>query len=153
MRKLMTFTVIVIFLFTILATLMNISNKRAVVGNLYEKETLHQSTLEQLHDPLYSNQILPNELIRKLSNKENLYVYFYSPECIHCQKTAPILMSIAKKLKIDVKEHNLLEYTQSWKQYEIMGTPTLIHFKNGKEISRMAGEQSPEEITSWFKKN
>ncbi len=35
-------------------------------------------------------------------------------------------------------------------KYNIQGTPTIIHFKDGKEVSRISGEQSKEKFKEWF---
>jgi len=131
----------------------DIANKEAAAGNPYGKANLHPATLEQLNDPLYDNQILPDQLRDQIAQEKELYVYFYSPLCEHCQRTTPVLVPVAKDLKIDVKKHNVLEFADSWDTYKIEGTPTLIHFKGGKEVSRIEGEQTAEDLTSWFRTN
>ncbi|UFJ39251.1 thioredoxin domain-containing protein [Brevibacillus humidisoli] len=150
MKKIIIFLVVVIALFAALGVVTFYSNKQAAQGNPYGKETLHAATIEQLDDPLYGNQITPDELQEKLDNKEELYVYFYDPTCPHCKETTPILVPLADELKIDVKKHNVLEFQEAWQKFQLTGTPTLIHFKDGKEVGRLAGGQEEASLKSWF---
>jgi thioredoxin 1 len=57
---------------------------------------------------------------------------------------------IAKEMGIDMKKHNLLEFTASWDAYQINATPTLIHYKDGKEVSRLEGGRDGELWKQWF---
>ena len=97
MKKMMIFLVIIIALFAAIAIINNTQNKQKVEGNPYNKEKLEQATIDQLNDPNYQNLILPDELTADLKNKEDKTVYFYSPTCIHCQKTTPIVRTISRR--------------------------------------------------------
>jgi len=151
MKKVIGLLVVIAALFIGGLIYADISNKKAAEGNPYGKQTIHPATAEQLKDPLYDNQILPDQLSEKLSKKEDVYVYFYSPLCDHCQRTTPVLVPMAKELQIDMKKLNVLEFDQSWDQYKIDGTPTLIYFKDGVESKRIVGEYTAEEFRTWFK--
>lgn len=140
MKKILIFGAVIVALFAILIVVVQMQNKEASEGNPYGKETLHPKTIEQLDDPLYQNQILPDELEAKLSNGEDVTVYFYSPICPHCQRVTPILVPLAEEYDIDLKKLNVLEFEEAWDEYGINGTPTLIHFENGEEAARMEGE-------------
>ncbi|MBO8164383.1 MAG: thioredoxin family protein [Brevibacillus sp.] len=150
MKKIIIFLVIVVGLFAALGIVTHYSNKEAAKGNPFGKETLHPATVAQLDDPLYGNQILPDELEAKLANKEELYVYFYSPICEHCKNTTPKLVPVAEALQVDVKKHNVLEFEEAWEKYKITGTPTLIHFKEGQEVARLVGGQDTDSLKKWF---
>ena len=148
---------IIIFLSVLVAALLigaivysDISNREKAAGNPYGKSTLHPATLEQLNDPLYDNQILPDDLKTRLENQEELYVYYFSPTCEHCIATTPVLVPIAKDMNIDMKKHNLLEFTSSWDAYQITATPTLVHYKGGKEVARLEGGRDGELWKKWF---
>jgi hypothetical protein len=54
-------------------------NKQVVNNsdNPYGKDKLKQETIDQLKDPLYQNQIKPEELEAELAAGENMTVYFY----------------------------------------------------------------------------
>lgn len=152
MKKVIILSVVAALLLIGLIVYSDLSNRSMAAGNPYGKETLHPATVEQLKDPLNDNQIVPHELEASLQRQDEMYVYFYSPLCNHCQRMTPILVPLAKQLKIDVKKLNVLEFPESWRDYKIEGTPTLIHFKAGKEVSRLVGEHPAAEIEDWFRK-
>jgi len=139
MRKILIFGAIILVLFGSLAFATTYQNKQAAEGNIYGKNNLHPATIEQLDDPDYQNIILPNELEKKLENGKDAYVYFYSPTCTYCKATTPILMPVADEVGVEINQLNLLEYEDAWNQYRIEATPTLIQFKDGKEVARIEG--------------
>lgn len=101
----------------------------------------------------YKNSVTPDELQDELKNDGTATVYFYSPECIHCQRTTPIVVPLAEDLNIDLQIYNVLQYEQGWDDYKIEGTPTIIHFENGKEVARIHGEKKKDEFQDWFEEN
>ncbi|RST75117.1 thioredoxin [Siminovitchia acidinfaciens] len=153
MKKLIIFLVIIIALFAAIAGITKWQQLKKSEGNIYKKENLHSATIDLLDDPLYQNIILPEELEKKLNNKENVTVYFFSPTCPHCMKTTPELIPAAEKMGVDVYQFNLLEFEDGWNQYRIKYTPTLIHFKNGEEDARLVGGNPQNEIETWFEEH
>ncbi len=120
-------------------------------NNPYHKKDIHKATREQLKDPLYQNIILPEQLDNEIKNGKDITVYFYSPTCEHCKKVTPIVSPISKKIGVELKQLNLLEYEEGWDKYGVVGTPTIIHFSNGKEKDRIMGINSKSEFEEWFK--
>lgn len=143
------FAVIIVVLFAALYFVTVFKNKQAVDehDNPYGKNDLKQETIDQLDDPMYQNQIIPDKLDEKLANKEDMFVYFYSPTCPHCQRVTPVLVPLAEDLGADVKKLNLWEFDNKWDTYAIESTPTLVYYKNGKEADRISGEGQTEEET------
>lgn len=144
---------VVIILFGALYYANHYKNKQVLVNNdnPYGKEKLEQATIDQLSDPLYQNQITPDVLEEKLANKEDVTIYFYSPTCSYCKKTTPVLVPVAKELGVNVEKFNLLEFPEQWDTYKIEGTPTVIHYKDGKEYERITGQQPKKEFEQFFK--
>ncbi|MGJ7919374.1 thioredoxin family protein [Neobacillus sp. LXY-4] len=153
MKKVIIFLAVIIVLFGAISFLTNAKNKEKSEDNPYNKETLDAQTIAQLDDPNYQNLILPEELQEKLDNKEDVTVYFYSPACTHCQRTTPELAPLAKEMDIDMLQYNLLEFEQGWDDYQIESTPTLVQYKNGKEVARIVGYNEPEVFRAWFNEN
>lgn len=118
--------------------------------NPYGTSDLEQETIDQLDDPNYQNQILPDELESKLENGEDVTVYFFSPTCVYCQNTTPYLAPLAEDNGVDMKMFNLLEFGQEGMPYAIESTPTLVHFKDGEEVARIVGQRSEEEFQKFF---
>lgn len=151
MKKVIIFTVIIVAIFGALAYVTTTQNKQKAEGNPYGKETLDPATTKQLDDPNYGNQILPDQLESKLENGETMTVYFYSPTCPHCQETTPVIVPMVDEMGLDLKKFNLLEFEEGWRKYGIEYTPTLIHFENGEEVSRLVGyHPDHNEYKTWF---
>lgn len=129
----------------------NYKNEKALssANNPYKKEDLHQETIDQLDDPLYGNIIVPEDLDQMLEDKEDVTVYYYSPTCVYCQKTTPVVVPLTEELDIDMKKMNLLEFDKK-DDYDIEGTPTIVHYEEGEEVARISGERPEEDFREFF---
>ena len=143
----------IVVLFGALYFVNDYKNKQAIENageNPYGDKKLDQATIDQLDDPLYNNQIMPDELEEKIESGEETTVYFYSPTCIHCQNTTPVLVPIVEDLGVDMVKLNLLEFPQEWENWHIESTPTLVHYENSEEVARIIGERSEEEFEAFL---
>jgi thioredoxin 1 len=70
-----------------------------------------------------------------------IVVEFMSYGCAHCRALEPILEQVAEKVKSKEKifRVNTAVEEELSDSYEILGTPTLIMFLNGKEVGRVEG--------------
>ncbi|WP_455660989.1 thioredoxin family protein [Pradoshia sp.] len=153
MKKVLIFSAVVVLIFAVIAILTNQQKAEKTAGNPYGTDNLKSSTVDLLDDENYQNIITPDELDQKLEEDESITVYFFSPECIHCINTTPILMPVAEDMDEHVYQYNLLEYENGWNEFNIQSTPTLVKYENGKEKSRIVGEHSKEEFEEWFQAN
>lgn len=152
-NKMFLILAVVIILFGGLIVVNNMKNKKLISeNNPYGKETLHQETIDQLNDPLYDNIIIPEDLDKMLEDGEDVTVYYYSPTCVYCQRTTPVIVPITEELGIDMKKMNLLEF-DLMKYYDVEGTPTVIHYKNGEEVGRLGGQHEAEEYREFFEEH
>lgn len=140
MKKLGIYLGIIVVLFVLVYVVQQMSLK-AKDDNVYgiPASKLNQLTVKQLDDPNYKNIILPADLKKRLDNKEATLVYFFSPSCSHCVATTPHLVPLTKEVGVDMKMYNVLEFEQGWNDYGIKATPTLIYYKDGKEVDRIEG--------------
>lgn len=141
----------IIVLFAALYFVNDYKNKQALSesNNPYGKDELRQETIDQLDDPLYGNIIVPDDLDAMLDAEENVTVYYYSPTCVYCQRTTPVVVPLTEEYDIDMKKMNLLEFDKM-QYYDIEGTPTIVHYENGSEVARISGEQPEEAFRDFF---
>lgn len=151
-KKMLVIVGVIVVIFVALFFVIDYKNNQALENNEnpYGTKDLNQATIDQLNDPLYQNIILPDDLNEKINNGEEVTVYFYSPTCVYCQNTTPYLAPLAEDMDVDMKKFNLLEFGQEGVAYGIESTPTLVHFENGEEVSRLVGQYPEEEYEAFF---
>lgn len=77
-----------------------------------------------------------------------VFVDFWAPWCGPCRRMAPILESIAKEYKGSAKvaKMNVDNYKKFSIDKEIEVLPTIVVYKDGKEITRLRGLVSKEDL-------
>ncbi|MEI4831212.1 thioredoxin family protein [Bacillus sp. FJAT-53711] len=102
----------------------------------------------------YTNKISLEDIRKNIAEKKDQIIYFYQTDCVHCQKVSPIIVPMAKDMNIDMKVIDLENQPEAvWDEFKITATPTIIHFKEGKEVSRIVGEQPKDKFKEWFTAN
>lgn len=149
-NKMILIGIAIVVLFGGLFAVTQYKNKQALsANNPYGKENLHQETIDLLDDPLYGNIILPDDLDATIESGEPVTVYFFSPTCVYCRNTTPIVVPLTEELNIDMKKMNLLEF-DLMDYYGIEGTPTIIHYENGEEVARIVGQHEEADFRAFF---
>lgn len=77
-------------------------------------------------------------------------VDFWAAWCGPCRAIAPVVKNLAEKYsgKLKVAKMNVDENPQTPGKYGIMSIPTLILFKQGKEVERIIGYHAQPELES-----
>jgi thioredoxin 1 len=80
-------------------------------------------------------------------------VDFWAPWCGPCQAIAPVVEAVSQKYsgKLKVVKLNTDENSKTPGEYNIMSIPTLIIFKQGKEVDRLSGYHSQEALENKLK--
>lgn len=83
-----------------------------------------------------------------LNANETVLVDFYADWCGPCKMMAPVIEKLAEELqeKAKVGKINVDESTDIATQYDVMSIPTIIIFKNGKEVKRFIGVRDKQEL-------
>jgi thioredoxin 1 len=71
-------------------------------------------------------------------------VDFWAAWCAPCRMMAPVLNEVAGELNgnAHVGKVNIEQYQSLAQQYHVSSIPTIILFKNGKEVNRFVGVKS-----------
>ena len=83
-----------------------------------------------------------------LNSDKAVLVDFWAPWCMPCKIIAPAVEKISEEMKAEVKvmKSNVDEAPEVATEMSILNIPTLLLFKDGKEIARMIGVNSKEAI-------
>ena len=84
-----------------------------------------------------------------LDSTDAVLVDFNATWCGPCKMQRPILENLSKDYKIvsvDTDENEELAY-----QYKVMSIPCMVLIKDGKEVKRMVGLHSEEDIKKFMK--
>ncbi len=88
-----------------------------------------------------------------LQSKTPVLVDFWAPWCAPCKMMEPIIEEISEEYseKLKVCKLNVDDNPDSTLKYEVRSIPTLILFKNGKDINRISGATSKNVLIDFFK--
>jgi len=77
-------------------------------------------------------------------------VDFWAPWCGPCKSVLPILDDLAAELegKLKVVKLNVDEDSEAAQAYGVMGVPTLLLIHNKKEVQRIVGARTKEQLLS-----
>jgi len=83
-----------------------------------------------------------------LKSDKLVMVDFWAPWCMPCKLIAPTVEKLAEEMKgrVSVLKSNVDENPDIATELSIMNIPTLVLFKDGKEVSRIVGVSSKEAI-------
>lgn len=81
-------------------------------------------------------------------------VDFWAEWCGPCQVMLPRLTDLAAKMGESVKimKMNVDENAQTPQKFRIMSIPTMIVFKDGKQVEQLVGVKSGEELETMLQK-
>jgi len=80
---------------------------------------------------------------------------FYADWCGPCKVMAPIFEEVEKDYegKVEFKKVDVEENPTEAGKYGVMGIPTFVLLKEGKEVARKVGAMPKEILVSWLDSN
>ncbi|WP_290755104.1 MULTISPECIES: thioredoxin family protein [unclassified Exiguobacterium] len=97
-----------------------------------------------------NGNLTATQVADKVKSGDEFYTYFYQTGCVHCEKVKPYLVPLGEKQDIPFEQIDLAVEQTAWDTFGIEGTPTVVHFKDGKEVGRVAGEQTEDSYKEFF---
>ena len=93
-----------------------------------------------LTDQNFESEVLKSDL--------PVLVEFWAPWCGPCKMLAPIVAEVAEKFegKIKAGKLDVDKNPQTAQKYGVMGVPTMILFRDGKEAKRIVGLRNKESL-------
>lgn len=89
-----------------------------------------------------------------VNNKKLVLVGFFASWCGPCQMIKPQVLEVSKELEyLDVYSVDIDKFRGQAILNSVQGVPTLILFKDGKEVSRSVGFKPKDKLISWIKEN
>ncbi|MCC3868351.1 thioredoxin [Terrisporobacter mayombei] len=95
-----------------------------------------------------------SQFYNKVRTSEKLVVMdFFATWCGPCKMLAPIFESLSNEMydKVDFAKIDIDRSFEVVEEYKIVSVPTMIIFKNGKEVQRIVGFAPKEQIKSKIK--
>ncbi|MGE4296697.1 MAG: thioredoxin family protein [Desulfovibrionaceae bacterium] len=97
--------------------------------------------------------VLDGPRLARLIAKHQLPILadFWSPGCGPCLMMAPAFDEAARRLAPHVRcvKVDTMAHQDAAMRYNIMATPSLVLFRNGREIARQPGAMAADAITAW----
>jgi len=125
------------------------------LNNVPEAKLTDNPKCGKCKNPIYTAQpinMTGMQLTRAIEKTDELLVVdFWATWCGPCQQFAPTFKQAASQLEPKarfIKIETEAEQAISAK-YSIRSIPTLVMFKNGKEIDRVSGALSAPDFTNW----
>ncbi len=85
-----------------------------------------------------------------LNSGELVIVDFFATWCGPCQMYMPIFDEVSQEAGINMVKVDIDQETDLAGEQGVMGVPTTVAFKDGKEVSRFSGFKSKEELLEFI---
>jgi thioredoxin 1 len=92
-------------------------------------------------------EITDGNITETLNSNKITLVDFWAPWCGPCRMLGPIIEDLAKdNTDVTIGKVNVDENSESAVKYSIRGIPTMVFFKDGKEVDKIVGIKSKAEL-------
>lgn len=92
---------------------------------------------------------------KAIENEVPTLVDFWASWCMPCKVFAPVLEEVASETtgKAEFAKINVDDFGELAQKYSISSIPTVVVFKNGKEVDRIVGVKTKDEVSALVEKH
>lgn len=103
----------------------------------------------------YTKDVTDAQFQNTVADNKMVLVDFWAEWCPPCRAIAPTLEEIGQELgsKILIAKVNVDENPSTPAQFGVRGIPTLILFKDGKEVEQLVGKRSKDDLLATIAKH
>lgn len=83
--------------------------------------------------------------------KKEAVVDFYATWCGPCKMFGPIFEEVSKEKNVNFVKLDVDNFSDIAREYGVMSIPTIIVFRDGKEVKRFTGFMSKEDFLDFLK--
>ena len=90
-----------------------------------------------------------------INSNQLVLVDFFATWCGPCQALAPVLKDVKSELgaQVSIVKMDVDKNQELASQYQVRGVPTLLLFKNGKQVWRQSGVPSKNDLIQLIKQH
>jgi thioredoxin 1 len=119
-----------------------------VIGSLFFLVLLARQRMKSIKDVPDNKKIviLNDQVFDKRIKNGTVLVDFHATWCVPCKMMAPILNDLAEEVKstVTISKLDVDVARKTASKYSVRSVPTMILFRNGKEIKRITGVKTKE---------
>jgi len=124
----------------------------ALISNLKEKLSKKQLMRTSVQI-IMTKQIKDNEFESEVINsKLPVLIDFWAEWCGPCRMLSPILDQLSEEMegKVKIVKMNIDENPETPSKFGVRGIPTMLLFKEGKQIATKVGAQPKNALQEWI---
>ena len=92
---------------------------------------------------------------QNLKEAGTMFVDFWAPWCGPCRMVGPVVEQLAEDMagKLSFGKINIVENADAAMRYGVVSIPTMILFKDGKEVERIVGARNKSYLSQAIERN
>jgi len=94
-----------------------------------------------------------DNISEKIKAGRFVFIYFYADPCEACESTNPVIEKLSEiRKELPMGKIDIVKYVDIMERFDIINTPTMALYKDGKEIWNAIGELRLESILFQLKR-